>query len=239
MANVYASHPVVFPSVFCTMASSPKERPSPLSTFSSQLVEVPKKDTVLIFQDVAHLFVVSLYGELPSRQSGIVTSERVLVGIHGAYVFRNRHPKVGRHGEWGGREQVDVLRHAGVGGFGGESLSEVMACGEAGLQGEILLSLCGEQRRPYTGVQAEVSAEVEVVFGIERCFLSVQRAVVGGVVEGLFLWLPVFHLLQFGGGDARSEGMVGIFCSELDVVCRGGGIVEVHAGSPVADAGTE
>ena len=74
-SRVYASQPVVLPMVFCAMNSMPIERPLPISTFSSQLVELPKKETpVLVFQYVSHLFVISFNGELPTPDSGIISA---------------------------------------------------------------------------------------------------------------------------------------------------------------------
>ena len=61
-----------------------------------------KGNAILIFQYVTHLLIISLYRELPASQTGIIASKRVLIGIHGAYVFGNWYPKIRGHREGSG-----------------------------------------------------------------------------------------------------------------------------------------
>ena len=108
-----------------------------------------------------------------------------MVGIHGAYVSGDGYPQVGRHGEGSGGEQMDVLGHARVGGFGSDALSPVVTGGDAGLCRQIVLALCVEQRGSYTEVQAEPVGSFPVVFSVERQFHAPLRKVAAGGIGGV------------------------------------------------------
>lgn len=168
MDRVYASQPVVLPNVFCTISSRPKERPSPISFFFPVGRGAEEGYTVLIFKYVFHLFIISLDGELPTRQSGIVASYGELVGIHRTDVFGNGYPEVGRHRQRSRGQQMHILCHARIGCFGRISLSEVIAGGKAGLQRIVAFPLCVEQRCAYTCIQTEPGVYIEIVFGVKE-----------------------------------------------------------------------
>ena len=193
----------------------------------------------MIFKYVFHLFIISLDGELPTRQSGIVASYGELVGIHRTDVFGNGYPEVGRHRQRSGGQQMHILCHARIGCFGRISLSEVIAGGKAGLQRIVAFPLCVEQRCAYTCIQTEPGVYIEIVFGVKGDFLSAHGMAVAGIVNRIFLEGAIIYILYFRGSYSRTERMVDVLCTELDVVLRHGGVVKVHTRTPVTDTGVE
>ena len=193
-------------------------------------------DSVLIFQNVPHLLVVTFQREFPAGQTGVVGSGGVLVSIHGAYVPGDGYPQVGGHGEGGGRKQVDVLGHARIGGFGSETFAPVVSDRYAWLGGEIAFTLRAEQRGARPEVQAEPVGSFPAVFGVERQFHAPLRKVavvgIGGVLPGG----TVVHIADVRGRYARCEQVVDEFAAEADTVTGGRGEVEVGTQAPVADA---
>ena len=84
-----------------------------------------------------------------------------------------------------------------------------------------------------------MAAQVEVVFRVERHFLSVQQAVTVGLVERVDLRCSVFSLFYLGGRDTGAEGVVDVFGPELDAMPGDGSIVKVRPYAPVLDARAE
>ena len=134
---------------------------------------------------------------------------------------------------------MHILCHARIGCFGGISLSEVIAGGKAGLQRIVAFPLCVEQRCAYTCIQTEPGVYIEIVFGVKGDFLSAHGMAVAGIVNRIFLEGAIIYILYFRGSYSRTERMVDVLCTELDVVLRHGGVVKVHTRTPVTDTGVE
>ena len=76
-----------------------------------------------------------------------------------------------------------ILAHFGVRSFDYDVLVELIACGDAGLYGEIVLLLHLESREVQAQVHTQATAQVEVVFKVGRCFVGKDFAVRGGIIR--------------------------------------------------------
>lgn len=83
-------------------------------------------------------------------------------------------------------------------------------------------SLCVEQRCAYTCIQTEPGVYIEIVFGVKGDFLSAHGMAVAGIVNRIFLEGAIIYILYFRGSYSRTERMVDVLCTELDVVLRHG-----------------
>ena len=188
---------------------------------------------------MAHLFVVAFYGELPTRQPVVVESGSILVGVHGAYVAGDGYPQVSRHREGSGREQMYVLCHVGIRGFGCQTVAQVVAQGEAGLCRQIALTLCVEEGQASSPVQAEPVGQFPVVFGIKGEFETPLCLIDAGSVGGVCRCGGSSVVPFVCGGDTGTEQMVDKFGAEPYAVACRGCIVEIHTSTPVAYARME
>ena len=71
-------------------------------------------------------------------------------------------------------------------------------------------------------IQAQTVADIGIVFGIKRKLVPVQIAVRGIVVDGILCRLPVYSFFHTRGRHLRSEGMIQIRNTELDMMVRTG-----------------
>lgn len=88
------------------------------------------------------------------------------------------------------------------------------------------------------GIQAQTVADIGIVFGIKRKLVPVQIAVRGIVVDGILCRLPVCSFFHTRGRHLRSEGMIQIRNTELDMMVRDGHIIEVRMKTPIVYTGT-
>ena len=103
---------------------------------------------------------------------------------------------------------------------------------------QIAFPLCGKQGKMNADIQAQTVADIGIIFGIKRKLVPVQIAVRGIVVDGILCRLPVYSFFHTRGRHLRSEGMIQIRNTELDMMVRNGHIIEVRMKTPIVYTGT-
>ena len=76
-----------------------------------------------------------------------------------------------------------ILAHFRIRSFQYYIFAELIACGDAGLHGEVVFLLHLESREVQAQIHTQATAQIEVIFKIGRCFVGKDLTVGGSIIR--------------------------------------------------------